>query len=245
MLTCMIIDDEQHAIDNLKKYIETVPYLNLIRCFTNPLEALRTLKAGEDVDLIFLDIDMPQMTGIELAKEIRHKTKKLIITTGYQDYAFEAFEVKAEKYLLKPFSLGKFHAAINDIFESGIDMKIATKEKEADKDFMFVKRKGETHNIIKVMYDEILMIESCQNYLKIHIKDDIVIAYGAIGDIIVLLKNINKSFIRIHRAFIINAKKIDSVKGKTVELLYNLQAPVGKSYRDELNKFIKNQMLYK
>ena len=113
---CIIIDDETYAVEGLKKYINQIPQLILVKDYTNPLEALLELTSYETVDLILMDINMPQITGIELSKEIRQKTRKLAFTTAYSHYGFEAFEVEADAYLLKPYTLTKFAATITKLF---------------------------------------------------------------------------------------------------------------------------------
>jgi len=124
MYKCIIIDDEPHAIEGLKGYMASTPQLNLVKSYTDSLAALKDIQESEPVDLIFLDVDMPTINGIELAKEIRNKTAKLIFTTAHTKYAFEAFEVNADGYLLKPYSIGKFIIAINRLFpDQGVEKK--------------------------------------------------------------------------------------------------------------------------
>jgi DNA-binding LytR/AlgR family response regulator len=137
MYRCIIIDDEQHAIEGLKKYIDSVPELTLIQSYTDPLLALKAITEGDAVDLILLDVDMPKITGIELSKVIRNKTNKLIFTTAHTKYAYDAFEADADAYLLKPYTLGKFVITINKLFPA----KQQTDTSLEKEDFFFVKSK--------------------------------------------------------------------------------------------------------
>src|ERR1700744_3045824 len=116
MLNCIIIDDEQFSVDSILKYIELLPKLNIVAIYNNPVDALESVSIENDIDLIFMDIDMPFLSGIELAKALRSKTKRLIFTTAHSKYAFDAYEVEADAYLLKPFSFGKFSTTINRFF---------------------------------------------------------------------------------------------------------------------------------
>src|SRR3982750_1482359 len=108
MYKCIIIDDEPQAIEGLKTYLAATPQLELLASYTDPVIALKEIVERDNVDLIFLDVDMPKINGIELAKVIRNKTKKLIFTTAHTKYAFDAFEADADAFLWKPYSLGKF-----------------------------------------------------------------------------------------------------------------------------------------
>lgn len=241
MYTCIIIDDERYAIDGLMKYIEAIPYLKVINSFTDPLEALRSIKVGEDVDIMFLDIDMPRLNGIELAREIRHKTKKLIMTSGHREYGYDAFEIKADKFLLKPYSLGKFIAAIEDLFAPppDIEEKIQT-EDEVTEDFLFVKNKIENHRLNRVKHVDIIVVESNSNDVKIVMKnsDQIVSCLSLLR----LANQLNEKtgFMRVHRSYIINLKEIISYKENKVQLMGNLEIPVGAKYRKQFNQYMKN-----
>ena len=130
MLNCIIIDDEQFSVDAILKYIELLPKLNVAAIFKNPLEALESVTLENNIDLIFMDIDMPFLSGIELAKAVRHKTKKLICITSHSKYAFEASEVEGDAYLLKPFTFGKFSMTINRLFPNEKPVRISDLSQE-------------------------------------------------------------------------------------------------------------------
>src|SRR5437879_7663087 len=148
---CIIIDDESYAIDRLKDYISSIPNLLLIKSYTNPLEALIALASSEVVDIIFLDINMPQITGIELSKEIRQKTRKLVFTTAHTQYGYEAFEVDADAYLLKPYTLSKFASTVAKLFPRNHE---SPRELGENDDFFFIKNKNDHLKIVKIVYSD-------------------------------------------------------------------------------------------
>lgn len=118
MLNCVIIDDERFAVHAIEKYIELLPKINVVASYTNSQLALEKITADDEVDMLFMDIDMPMLSGIDLAKAVRAKTKKLIFTTAHSKYAFDAFEVEADAFLLKPFTFSKFAITVNRLFPS-------------------------------------------------------------------------------------------------------------------------------
>jgi DNA-binding LytR/AlgR family response regulator len=237
MYRCIIIDDEPHAIEGLKRYISSIPELLLIESYTDSLEALKSIKVSDSVDLIFLDIDMPKINGIELSKEIRNKTDKLIFTTAHSKYAYEAFEVDADAFLLKPYSLGKFAITINKLFpQKNIQDNIAKD------DFFFVKSKEENLKIVKIKYEDIIAVESKQNYVMIHAMDKKVLTYMSLTEIAKLLKNI-PGFVQLHRSFIVKQDKIEAVDGNLVKMTNGIQVTVGEIFRKDFNSFIAGKLI--
>lgn len=157
MYKCVIIDDQQHSIDNLANYIEQYSGLEIIKKFTHPLVALKEINGLEKVDVIFMDVDMPELTGIELAKMVRDKTEKLIFTTAHSKYAFEAYELRAEAYLLKPFSFAKFVEEVNRVLSPRISPTSIIEERNST--FFLVKKKEEG-NIIKINFEDVTEVGS-------------------------------------------------------------------------------------
>lgn len=235
MYKCIIVDDEPHAVAGLKRYIETIPQLQLLRSYTDPLKALMEITAGEHVDLILLDVDMPGITGIELAREVRRKTEKLIFTTAHKQYAFEAFEVDADDFLHKPYSQGKFTVAFNKLFpkkiESGQDID----------DFMFIKSKEENLRLIKVRYDDIVAVESKMNYVQVHTLNKSILTYTTLSEISKKLL-VHSSFLQFQRSFIISQKYIDYIEGNTIKMLNGTKISVGDYYRKYFNEFIESKL---
>jgi DNA-binding LytR/AlgR family response regulator len=236
MYKCIIIDDEQHAIEGLKRYIDSTPELSLISSYTDPLEALKSIKILDSVDLIFLDVDMPKINGIELSKEIRNKTTKLVFTTAHTKYAYEAFEI-ADAYLLKPYSLGKFVITIDKLFPQKILPSITTKG-----DFFFVKSKEDDLRIVKINYTDIIAIESKQNYILIHTFSKNVLTYISLTEIARLLEGIPE-FVQLHRSFIVRQDKIETINGNLIKMANGLQITVGEAYRKKFNGFIIERLI--
>lgn len=234
MYTCIIIDDEQHAIAGLELYIHAMPQLMLVKCYSDPLEALTGIT--ESVDFIFLDIDMPKINGIELAREIRNRTSKLVFTTAYTKYALEAFEVHGDAYLLKPFSLGKFMITVNRM----LPVRSAGNT-QAKNDFFFVKSKADDLKLIKVCYGDLIAIESRRNDVMIHTLTRNILTYMSLMEISKLLDLPN--FIQVHRSFIINQEQIDCVTGNQVKLLNGMELTVGETFRKDFNRFIAKKLI--
>lgn len=238
MYKCIIIDDEPHAIEGLKKYIDSVPELTLVQSYTDPLKALKSITEGEPVDLILLDVDMPKITGIELSKVIRNKTAKLIFTTAHTKYAYDAFEADADAYLLKPYTLGKFVITINKLFPEKQQAE-ANAERE---DFFFVKSKEENHKIIKIKYKEVVAVESKLNYVMIHTPTRQILTYMSLTEMAKILNN-GDDFIQLHRSFIVKKDHIESIDGNTIKMVNGVQITVGDHYRKEFADFINTRLI--
>ena len=237
MYKCIVIDDESHAIEGLKRYITSMPELILVNSYTDPLKALKAIAENEPVDLIFLDIDMPKINGIELSKEIRSKTNKLIFTTAHTKYAYDAFEANADAYLLKPYSLGKFMITVNKLFAAD-----GSKENVKKDDFFFVKSKEEDLKIVKIRYDDIIAIESKQNYVMIHTMHKKVLTYVSLTEITKLLEDI-PGFVKLHRSFIVKQDEIETIDGNLVKMSNGIQITVGELFRKEFNSFVSEKLM--
>lgn len=242
MYKCVIIDDEPHAIEGLTKYIDSVPELVLIKSYTDPLLALKDFDQIGPVDILFLDIDMPKINGIELSKEIKNKTQKLIFTTAHTKYAYEAFEVNADAFLLKPYSLGKFIITINKLFpEKKLDEK--TDENIAvKKDFFFVKSREDDLKILKIRYADIVAVESKQNYIMIYTITKKVLTYMSLTEIAKIL-NTMPGFMQLHRSFIISQDQIETIDGNLVKMINGIRISVGDHYRKEFNAFVADKLI--
>lgn len=235
MYTCIIVDDEPDAIDGLKKYMESFPELKLIASYTDPVEALRQTLAGPNLDFAFVDIDMPKVNGIELAEEIRSKVGKLVFTTAHSKFAYQAFEVDAEAYLLKPYALGKFITTMSKL----LGLRSATPAVKDD--FFFVKSK-ESLKVVKIKYQDIVVIEGKQNYIQIYLKNSNVVTYMSLTQIMQCLKDV-PGFLQLHRSFIVQQDCIQSIDGNQVKLLNDMQITVGDTYRKEFNSFVANHLI--
>ncbi|MDQ7949228.1 MAG: LytTR family DNA-binding domain-containing protein [Pedobacter sp.] len=235
MYTCIIVDDEQMAIAGLEMYIAAMPQLRLVESYSDPLIALKNIHGP--VDFIFLDIDMPKINGIELAKEIRSKTTKLIFTTAYTKYALEAFEVHADAYLLKPYSLGKFMITMNRLLPFPTAVPTAVKQ-----DFFFVKNKEENLKITKVNYCDIVALESRRNDLLIYTSQKKILTYMSLAEMIKALQDF-QAFVQVHRSFVINQDHIESVTGNQLKLTNGIELTIGETFRKEFNQFLAKRLI--
>jgi DNA-binding LytR/AlgR family response regulator len=234
-IKCLIVDDEPLARDVIRRYIEKVPLLQVAGECGNAIEALMFLH-NEAVDLIFLDIRMPQLTGTEFAKALLYKTK-IIFTTAFKEYAIEGFELDAIDYLLKPIRFDRFLRAITKAFpqksgELNGTPNIDLANKKNTSDFIYLKA---DRKMVKVLLDDILYIESARDYLKVFTQNHSILTRQTISSIEAMLSE--NEFIRIHRSYIVSIRKIDSFTHETVEI-GNKELPIGKFY---LNSFLKLQ----
>lgn len=243
MINVIIVDDEPLAQDVLETYIEKIPELNLVEKCSNALEANEALK-NHDIGLMFLDIQMPQLTGIDFLKTLSHPPL-VIFTTAYPNYAIEGFELNALDYLLKPISLERFMKAVNKAIEQ-IELQSrgsgAHGEGEAEEpDFIFVKA---DKKLVKVNYADIIYIEGLKDYVIIRMENSRVITLQTMKSLEEKLPQ--NSFRRIHRSYIVNVDRIEAVVGNMIEVMEKNQAkhlPIGKNYRDELLEIINKNRL--
>ncbi|MFC3561122.1 LytR/AlgR family response regulator transcription factor [Pedobacter jamesrossensis] len=237
-LRCIIVDDEPHAIDGLKRYFEAMPDLELVKTFTDPVKAMIEIVAGEAVDLILLDVDMPGISGIELGKSLRDKTNKMVFTTAHSKYAYDAFELEADAFLLKPYSLSKFISTINKLFP-----KNASESELADNDdFMFVKSKEDNLRLLKIFYKDIVAVESRLNYVQIHTLEKSVTTYISLTEIAKKLMVFDR-FVQFQRSFILAKDYIEYVEGNCIKMQNGTKITVGEYYKKYFNEFVDSKLL--
>ena len=241
MYKCVIIDDEPHAVEGLKNYLIKIPELQLIASYTDPIHALQEIARGGPIDLLLLDIDMPEISGIDLARLIRAKTDKLLITTAHIQYGYEAFEVQADGYLLKPYSFAKFLTAIHKLFPpSAQDSDFA--RIPPDQDFFFIKSKDDDLKLVKIRYDDIVMIESKLNYVMVYTVDRSILTYITLMEISNRLTKA-RGFEQFHRSFILNNRHIEYIDGNTITLNNGRKITVGDHYKKDFNVFVNQNLL--
>ncbi|WP_316737314.1 LytTR family DNA-binding domain-containing protein [Pedobacter aquatilis] len=240
-LKCIVIEDDIHAVEGIKSYIKSLNNLHLIEVYTDPLKALNEIIAGSDVDIIFMDVDMPLISGIELSKSIRHKTDKLIFTTSHSKYAYEAFEMLANAYLLKPYTFARFAETINHLYPS-VSVQSNSGTQPAGKDYFFIRNKNDNNNLIKVRYNAIIAVESLQNYVRIYTTEENIVAYIGLSEIKLILKEM-PNFLQAHRSFIISRNHIEKLEGYTLKMTNNLQVNLGNNYREEILAYIKEKTI--
>lgn len=235
MINCIVVDDEQHAIDILMHYIKQTPLLSLVATSTNPIEALQIV-ATEKVDLVFLDIHMPELSGIDFIKTLNGKAK-VILTTAYSEFALEGYELDVVDYLLKPIRYPRFFAAVQKAAKSLKDEDV----QEVEDDYIFVKTESKG-KLLKINLAEIDYIEGMKNYVAIHSGGSKIMVYTAMKEIEDRLPA--KHFMRIHKSFIIRIDRITGIEGNRV-LLKNVHADImiGENYKGELMEKVKGKLL--
>ncbi|MET1260635.1 LytTR family DNA-binding domain-containing protein [Flagellimonas sp. DF-77] len=235
-MNCIIIDDEPLAINIIKSYCEDIGGVTLLGTFTNPLESVSLIQSKQ-VDLVFLDIEMPQITGIEFVKSI--DTKPLFVfTTAYPEYAIDGFDLNAVDYLVKPIPFPRFVKAINrakglmklkdgNVMGQEGNLAPAMGSVTAENQFIFVKS---DYGNVKIRLDDITHIQGLKDYLKIHvdIEKKPILTLMSFKDIESKLSSAN--FMRVHRSFIVNIHKIHSVQRSKI-VIDDIRIPIGDSYK--------------
>lgn len=241
MINCAIVDDEQFSVDALQKYISLFPRLNLRSVYLDPVLALQELSAHPAMDVIFLDVDMPNLNGLDLAVSLRRLTRRLIFTTAHSRYAFEAFEAEGDAFLLKPFSFAKFSSTINRLFP--LEQRSQTPSAKLDASQFLVKNKDENLRMVNVDYRDVVAFESSQNYVQIHLTQGrIITAYLTIKDILDLVRD-RQEFLQLHRAYVINIDNIDYIEKELVKMVGKLSFNVGESFRPNFNSLLKDRLV--
>ena len=237
-INCIAIDDEPLALDIIQNYASKVPFLDLKGTFQNPIDAIEHLD-NNSIDLIFLDIQMPELTGFEFLKSLP-KQPLIIFTTAYPNFALESYENDAVDYLVKPIAFDRFLKAVSKVKQrlSLIENTSADKTEQPDKDFIFVKTEYKT---VKIDLKEILFVESQKDYVIFTLEDNSTIPS------LLSIRNVNETlpsnnFIRVHRSFILAIDKIDSIERNTV-IINEQRIPVGESYRDQFKTIISQNKL--
>jgi DNA-binding LytR/AlgR family response regulator len=222
-LQCIIADDEPIARQILENYIQAIPNLEIIASCKNAFEVLEILQT-KTVDILFLDINMPKLSGLSLLKTMQQKPS-VIITTAYPEYAIEGFELSVTDYLLKPFSLERFLQAVNKVPQKEVSKpETTTITKQEIPQSIFVKS---DKKIIKIDFDQINHIEAYGNYIKIF-TDTMILTPQTLTEFLEKLPN---HFIRIHKSCIINFNQLKLIDGNQVVLQNNTKLQIGKSYR--------------
>jgi two-component system LytT family response regulator len=227
---CLIVDDEPLAIKLIENHISKIDSLAVVATCNNALKAFEILNKQE-IDLLFLDIKMPNITGIDFLKTIKNPPKT-IFTTAYRNYAIESYDLEIVDYLLKPITFERFFKAIDKFLRANKDV-IKTKLETTSNDFLLLKSGNKHH---KIYTNDIFYIESLKDYIKVHVENDKhIVSKYKIGDLEKELKN--KQFLRIHRSYIINTNKISAFSINDIEV--NLvEIPIGVSYKDDVIAFL-------
>lgn len=237
MISCLIIDDEPAAVEILKTYVEQIPFLKLYGVSNNPLAVMADIREGK-IDLIFLDIHMPQISGINFIKLINGQSK-VILTTAYSEYALEGFENEVIDYLLKPISFERFLKSSQRALNLSIPSY--TEKWKTEDDYMYVKTeiKGK---ILKVVFKDINYIEGLKNYLSIYTDAERIIALLNIKDLEDILPKTD--FMRVHKSYIIALNKIKAIDGNQIVLKNTAEKiPLGETYRAKFFNVLRTKVV--
>ncbi|MEC5173091.1 LytTR family DNA-binding domain-containing protein [Chryseobacterium nepalense] len=224
-IKCIIVDDEPLAISLLENYVQRIPFLELVFSSENPIEALEYIQINE-TDLVFLDIQMPELSGINFMKILGDKVK-YILTTAYSEYALEGYEHHIVDYLLKPISFERFH-------KSAVKAQERFSLGKQEQDYFFVKSSGKQH---RINFAEILYVESIRDYVNIKTPEEEFIVLDTLKSMEQQLPE--SSFMRIHKSFIVNLNHIKNSTTKKIIIDPEYEIPIGERYRTNFFNRIK------
>ena len=224
-IKCIVVDDEPLAVSLLGSYVEKIPFFELAFSTENPIEALEYIRKNE-ADLIFLDIQMSELSGINFMKIVGDKLK-YILTTAYSEYALEGYEHNVIDYLLKPITFDRFQKSALKAQE-----RFPTNETSANS-YFFVKSSGQQH---KINFDEILYIESIKDYVNIKTDNQ---EYIVLDTLKSLENQLPENFARVHKSFILNLDKIEKIDVRNVFLNSGKEIPIGETYKSEFFQKLK------
>lgn len=223
---CIIVDDEPLARELIAEYLDKIDTLELVAQCVNAMDAFQVLKE-KNIDLIFLDVNMPQITGVEFIRSLRNPPKVIIIS-AHKEYALEGFELDVVDYLLKPVSFSRLLKAIDKYFMlSNLSIQSFGSEQESQEEFIYLK---ENKKVIKVILNEIDYIEAMGEYCQVFVEGRRIIPKMSIKNFEELL--LDKFFIRIHKSLIVPIKKVTAFSASTIEINKKKELPIGRSYKN-------------
>lgn len=237
MITCIAIDDEPLALGQIASYIEKTPYLKLDQSFSSALKAIDYLQNNK-VDLMFVDINMPDLSGIDFVKSLI-SPPKVIFTTAYREYALEGFQVDAADYLVKPISYSNFLKAVAKTKERYFSIVETAPTIQNNEQFLFIKSE---YKIIRIEFDDIKYIEGMSDYLRIHLKSQKpVMALMSIKKMMEFLPD--KDFMRVHRSYIVNLQRITTIERNRIIFDTDVYIPVSEQYKQAFQEFLDNNFI--
>jgi DNA-binding LytR/AlgR family response regulator len=234
-INCIIIDDEPLARKGLKEYIADVDFLHLAGEYENPLKATDSISEGK-VQLLFLDIQMPKITGLDYFKTLQ-QAPPVIFTTAYPQFALDGFNLNALDYLVKPVSFERFLQAALKAKEY-YELRIKNNAVNAPQDYFFIKSDGK---LVKIFFDDVLLIEAVQNYVNIYTTDKKYITY-------LTFKSVEENlpahhFIKVHKSYIVATQKVESIEGNDIKIGTH-HVPISRNLKDEvMEKLLGNRFL--
>src|SRR5215203_2254226 len=238
-IICLAVDDEPPALEVLKKFIGSVHTLELVATCTDAIEAINFLQS-KPVDLIFLDIKMPELLGTDLIRSLKNPPK-VIFTTAFRKYAIEGFELDAVDYLLKPISFDRFLKAVNKVFQLNLQSNTNTagaeNHPESAQPFLYLRA---DRKMVKVLFNDILYIEGLRDYIRIFTTSRQIITKHLLASLEEMLPS--DAFLRIHRSYIISISKIDSFNSDTIEI-GKKELPIGRLFKHDVTKLLNASSL--
>jgi DNA-binding LytR/AlgR family response regulator len=237
--TCLIVDDEMPARELLKEYVAKIPNLELVGLCSNAIEA-KLLLAETTVDILFLDIQMPDLTGIELLKTLPNVRPSIILTTAYEKHAVDGYQLGISYYLLKPITFERFFQAVDKAISEKMPAHEAHLHTENTvlNEHIFLKTGSK---IVRVSFQDLLYVEGFREYIKIHTATQRHIVYQSLSKILEALPADN--FVRVHRSYIVNVSKIESIDGHLIKI-GSEEIPISKSQRDAFMALINKNGLF-
>jgi two-component system LytT family response regulator len=237
MIKCIAIDDEPLALMQLVNYIEKTPFLECLSGFDNAFSAIDFLQSNK-VDLMFVDINMPDLTGIDFVKSLENPPR-VIFTTAYSEYAIDGFKVDAIDYLLKPISYIDFMKAANKASVWFTKVDVEPPKIKADEEFLLIKSE---HKIVRINYTDIKYIEGMREYVRFHLTNQKPIMT------LLSMKKVDESlpknlFMRVHRSYIVNLKQITTIERLRIIFDDKVYIPVGEQYKDNFQEYLNKNFL--
>jgi len=238
MIKCLLIDDEPLALDVLEGYVKSTPFLKLIARCTSAIEAMDIINE-EDIDLIFTDIQMPNLSGMEFSKMILNKGSKIIFTTAFEEFALEGYKVNAIDYLLKPINYPEFFSAANKAKHQILNKQSQTESTNYNEDYILVKS---DYKLIKIDLKDLIYIEGLKDYLKYYTvnSEKAILSLKSMKSLEEELSD--KNFMRVHRSFIVNLKKITVIERNRI-IFGEKYIPISEKYKENFQKFIDSNIL--
>jgi len=233
LIKCIIVEDEMLAQQVIQSHLQKIDRCELVAICNNALEAKEVLNKFE-VDLMFLDIQLPGMTGLHFLKSL-NDPPLVVLTTAYSEYAVESYEFNIIDYLLKPISFERFHKTIDKIIDGKSSARVLTGKDTLTSDHIFIKSNGK---FVKVNFSEIIYIKGMKDYLKIHTKDSRLVTHQTMNEMEKLLPV--KQFTRVHKSYIIALAHIKSIYGNSIEMA-DVTIPVGITYKDKVMHLINKR----
>lgn len=236
-IRCAILDDEPMAVALLSKYVEKISSFELVKATTNPFEILELI-AKTNIDVLFIDIQMPELTGIQMMEMLGNKTK-FVITSAYSEYALKGYEHNVVDYLLKPISFDRFYKCIQKIESLSQEkpaptVEVVAKTEEKPEEFLFIKTDGK---LVKINLNDLLLVEGLKDYLYLHLKNEKLIVLDTLKEFEAKLPA--SDFMRVHKSYIIRLDQIETIERNRVFIQKNI-VPIGETYKIKFQDWIKS-----